>query len=166
MATCSTRLSPMARDCYSINPSFGVTSTSLPSAQLAQLRYSLGQETVPLQLEARVPIGRWDEARFSAFQKELQNHVSHISRLDISAAPSHLRRVLGGLVLPAPILEFLSLSGEEYRHRKMGEPPLVPDTLFDGSAPRLSSLELWHCNISWKSPLLRGLKHLRDSRAV
>ncbi|KAH8993957.1 hypothetical protein EDB92DRAFT_1851930 [Lactarius akahatsu] len=43
----------------------------------------------------------------------------------------------------------------------MREPAaFVPDTLFDGSAPRLSFLELWHCDISWESPLLRGLKHL------
>ncbi|KAH9058274.1 hypothetical protein EDB87DRAFT_933890 [Lactarius vividus] len=117
-------------------------------------------ETVPLQLEARIPIGHWDEARFGAFQEELQKHVSHISHLGISAAPSHLRKTLGGLASPAPTLEFLSLSGEECQNRRMREPAFVPDTLFDGSAPRLSSLELWHCNISWKSPFLRGLKHL------
>ena len=36
----------------------------------------------------------------------------------------------------------------------------IPDTLFNGSTPRLSCLELHNCNISWKSALLKGLKHL------
>ena len=36
----------------------------------------------------------------------------------------------------------------------------VPDTLFDGTAPRLSCLELHNCTISWKSPLLKGLRYL------
>ncbi|KAI9453530.1 hypothetical protein BJY52DRAFT_1418216 [Lactarius psammicola] len=114
----------------------------------------------PLHLKARVPHGLWDDARFSAFQNELHPHVSHTCHLGISAEPFHLRKILEGLVSPAPILECLSLSGEEYRNRTIGERAFVPDTLFDGSAPRLSCLELWACNISWKSPLLRGLKHL------
>ncbi|KAH9170620.1 hypothetical protein EDB89DRAFT_1276363 [Lactarius sanguifluus] len=36
----------------------------------------------------------------------------------------------------------------------------VPDTLFGGTTPNLSFLELWNCDINWKSPLLGGLKHL------
>jgi hypothetical protein len=36
----------------------------------------------------------------------------------------------------------------------------VLDTLFGGSTPRLSSLKLHKCNISWNSPLLNGLKYL------
>ncbi|KAH8987724.1 hypothetical protein EDB86DRAFT_3081903 [Lactarius hatsudake] len=135
-----------------------VDFTTVSSAGAAEILARA--EKVPLQLEARIPIGLWDEARFGAFQQELQNHVSHISHLGFSAAPSHLRKILGGLVSPAPTLEFLSLSGEKYQNLRVREPAFVPDTLFDGSAPRLSSLELWHCNISWKSPLLRGLKHL------
>ncbi|KAH9170623.1 hypothetical protein EDB89DRAFT_1276393 [Lactarius sanguifluus] len=135
-----------------------VDFTTVSSAGAAEILARA--EKVPLQLEARIPIDLWDEARFSAFQKELQNHVSHISHLGFSAAPSYLRKILGGLVSPAPTLEFLSLSGEKYQSLRVREPAFVPDNLFDGSAPRLASLELWHCNISWKSPLLRGLKHL------
>ncbi|KAH9046755.1 hypothetical protein EDB84DRAFT_1575679 [Lactarius hengduanensis] len=68
---------------------------------------------VPLYLEARVPFHLWDNSRFSVLQKELQDHVSHISHLNISAEPFHLHRILKGLVLPAPILESLSLSDEK-----------------------------------------------------
>ena len=36
----------------------------------------------------------------------------------------------------------------------------VLDTLFGGSTPRLSCLKLRNCDISWNSPLLKGLKYL------
>ncbi|SRR6266702_2702786 len=65
-------------------------------------------KTVPLQLEARIPIGHWEDVRFSAFQKELQNRVSRICHLSISAEPFHLHRTLERLVSPAPTLEYLS----------------------------------------------------------
>ena len=117
-------------------------------------------KTVPLYLEARVPIGRWDNARFSAFQKELQARADHICHLGIGAEFSHLSKTLEGLVSPAPTLECLSLSGEGYRYRATSPRVSVPDTLFDGTTPRLSCLELINCDISWKSPLLKGLKDL------
>ncbi|KAH9070737.1 hypothetical protein EDB83DRAFT_361652 [Lactarius deliciosus] len=127
---------------------------------------------VPLHLEARVPVAHWDDARFSAFKKELQNHVSHISHLGISAVPFHLHRILKGLTSPAPTLESLSLSGEG-QNSTLGGRTFIPGTLFNGSAPKLSCLELWNCDISWKSPLLGGLRHLeirapseRPSRSV
>ena len=131
-----------------------VDFTSLSSTGAAEILARA--KTAPLHLEARVLGALRDDARFSAFQKELQAHVSHIYHLSISAEPFHLHRILEALVSPAPTLEYLSLSGENFRNR---ERPFVPDTLFDGSTPRLSRLELWKCNISWKSPLLRGLKH-------
>ncbi|KAH9046758.1 hypothetical protein EDB84DRAFT_1412823 [Lactarius hengduanensis] len=119
---------------------------------------------VPLYLEAKVPCRLWDNTRFSALQKELQDHISHISHLSISAEPFRLHRMFEGLVLPAPTLELLSLSGEEYTtvsgNRTGREQVVVPDTLFDGSTPRLSCLELRHCDTSWNSPLFWGLKHL------
>ncbi|KAH9023091.1 hypothetical protein EDB85DRAFT_2093907, partial [Lactarius pseudohatsudake] len=117
---------------------------------------------VPLYLEARVPFHLWDNSRFSVLQKELQDHVSHISHLSISAEPFHLHRILKGLVLPAPILESLSLSDEKDNTgiSAIEEQVVVPDTLFDGSTPRLSWLDLRNCDISWNSPLLWGLKHL------
>ncbi|KAH8989734.1 hypothetical protein EDB92DRAFT_840740 [Lactarius akahatsu] len=119
---------------------------------------------VPLYLEARVPCHFWDNTRFSALQKELQDHVSQISHLRISAESFRLHRIFKGLVLPAPTLELLSLSGEENTtvsgNRTGRERVVVPDTLFDGSTPRLSYLELCNCDTSWNSPLLWGLKHL------
>src|SRR6266702_1281523 len=118
-------------------------------------------KTVPLHSQARIPIGHWDHARSIAFQEELQGHVSHIYHLSISAEPLRLHRTLKGLVSPAPTLEYLSLSSpDDWQNREIGVRPLVPDTLFDGSTPRLSCLARWNCDISWKSPLLRGLKHL------
>ncbi|KAH9041353.1 hypothetical protein EDB85DRAFT_1922718, partial [Lactarius pseudohatsudake] len=121
-------------------------------------------KSVPLYLEAWVPEYHWDEARFSTFQKELQPRVSHISQLAICAQPFGLERVLEGLVSPAPILEHLSLSGQKYRGGIEDQSFVpVPVTLFDGSTPRLSRLELKYCDINWKSPLFRGLKHLKIS---
>ena len=37
----------------------------------------------------------------------------------------------------------------------------IPDTLFNGTTPRLSCLELHKCTTSWKSPLLKGIRHLK-----
>ncbi|KAH9041376.1 hypothetical protein EDB85DRAFT_1476144 [Lactarius pseudohatsudake] len=115
-------------------------------------------KSVPLYLEAWVPKYHWDGARFSTFQRKLQSRVSHICQLAISARPLSLEWVLEGLVSPAPILKYLSLSGKKKNHRKQAS---VADTLFNGSTPRLSRLDLWGCDISWKSPLFRGLKHLK-----
>ncbi|KAH8993949.1 hypothetical protein EDB92DRAFT_1944230 [Lactarius akahatsu] len=117
-------------------------------------------KSVPLYLEAYIP----DDRRVSTFEKELQVHVSRICHLAIRAEPTRLQGVLKGLVSPAPTLEYLSLSGEkQWRIDGLQFVP-VPVTLFDGSTPRLSRLELRYCDISWKSPFLRGLKHLKISR--
>ena len=128
----------------------------------------------PLYLEATISsyhtqtYSRWGDAGFVALQKVLQAHVSHIYRLRISAESSdqlasHFQRILEGLISPAPTLEHLSLSFEKgYK-----KPPLrvsVPDTLFDSTTPKLSFLELSNCDISWKSPLIKGLKHLETIR--
>ncbi|KAH9080251.1 hypothetical protein EDB83DRAFT_2608532 [Lactarius deliciosus] len=117
-------------------------------------------KSVPLyfSLEAWAPKFYWDGTQFRTFQKELQSRVSHICQLAISAEPFSLERVLEGLVSPAPILEYLSLSGKKNKYRKRTS---VTDTLFNGSTPKLSRLELRACDISWKSLLFRGLKHLK-----
>ncbi|KAH9066730.1 hypothetical protein EDB87DRAFT_1587884 [Lactarius vividus] len=116
-------------------------------------------KTAPLYLEARVPTGWWDDARFSVFQKDLQAHLSHTCRLGISAEDFRFREILEGLVLPAPALEHLSLTSVGHWNREPSQ-VFIPDTLFDGAAPRLSHLELDNCDISWKSLLLRGLRYL------
>ena len=116
-------------------------------------------KTVPLHLAARIP-GHWDDGRFTAFQKELRTHTAQICHLDINAEYFHLRKILEGLVSPAPTLEYLSLSCEGYRSRVKSSRVSIPDMLFGGTTPRLSCLEIRNCEISWKSPLLKGLKYL------
>ncbi|KAH9170584.1 hypothetical protein EDB89DRAFT_1275393 [Lactarius sanguifluus] len=157
-------MSWMARGCT--QPSVHVDFTTVTPAGATEML--VRAKSVPLYLEAWFPKHEcdWDRVRFSTFQKELQPRVSHISQLAISAQRFSLEWLLEGLVSPAPILRYLSLSGKKYRKRIFGQPliPTVPVTLFDGSTPRLSRLELRHCDISWKSPLFRGLKHLKISR--
>jgi hypothetical protein len=111
----------------------------------------------PLYLEASV-IG-WNHAQSNAFIKELQSRVTNICRLEISAHTFFLRRALKRLISPAPTLESLSLSTEVYNLRTPSRAS-IPDTLFGGTTPRLSFLDLYKCNISWKSPLLKGLRSL------
>ncbi|KAN0138246.1 hypothetical protein V8E53_004135 [Lactarius tabidus] len=114
----------------------------------------------PLRLEARVTGHRREGARFSAFKKELQSHVSDICYLTIKADSVLLCRTLKRLASPAPTLERLSLFMDaNYQLRTPSQAP-IPDTLFGGTTPRLSCLELRKCNINWKSPLLKGLRHL------
>ncbi len=117
-------------------------------------------KTVPLHLEVSVPIDSWDSSRFSAFQNELQTHISHICHLGITAEYCHLQKTLEGLVSPAPTLKYLSLSSVEYQHRTIQLQVFVPDNIFNGTTPRLSCLMLRNCDISWKSLLLKGLRHL------
>jgi hypothetical protein len=129
-----------------------VDFTNLTSAgaaeTLARAKNSL------LYLEARNPIGRWDDARINAFKKELQNRVSQICHLSIDAEPFCLLSVLEGLTSPAPTLEYLSLSQPD---EPLGS---LPHAFFGGATPRLSSLKLYNLNIGWESPLLKGLRHL------
>ena len=114
----------------------------------------------PLQLSVWVTGYHRDHTRFNALQKELQSRVANICDLEISADAFFLRRTLKQLASPAPTLESLSLSAESNYQLKTPSRATIPDTLFSGTAPRLSFLELLKCKISWKSPLLKGLRHL------
>ncbi|KAF8266013.1 hypothetical protein EI94DRAFT_1830878, partial [Lactarius quietus] len=115
-------------------------------------------KTVPLYLEAGREFNDYfwmDSARCSAFERVLQARVTYICHLRITAERHSLSQTLDGLVSAAPTLEYLSLS--------QGNPGMdtsVPDTLFDGTTPRLSRLELCLCDINWSSPLLKGLQYL------
>ena len=112
-------------------------------------------KTAPLYLEARALGSRhWDDARFRAFREELQARVSGIRHLLISANHYHLPKTLESLISPAPTLERLSLTGEHQLTEA------IPETLFGGTTPRLTCLELRNCGIFWRSPLLRGLNYL------
>ena len=118
-------------------------------------------KTVPLHLEAKIPSGSWDDGRFNALRKELQDHVSSIRYLDFSAEFVQLYLTIKVLTSPAPTLEYLSLSRQDHPDGGMEMREFLFYTLFGDSTPRLSCLELSYCAISWESPLLRGLKHLR-----
>jgi hypothetical protein len=121
-------------------------------------------KNAPLILEARILYNWWDDARFIAFDKVLQSRVSHIRHLSIRAEAFALLRTLEGLTTPAPNLEYLSLYREGDFTGTVTEGPFVPDALFDGTTPRLFSLELRGCDISCNSPLLKGLRNLEIRR--
>ena len=106
-------------------------------------------------------VGReWDDAlfsRFDAFQEKLQVCVSRICHFFFSADIPQFPETLERLISPAPTLERLSLTcGGQY----FPEYAVIPETLFGGIIPRLSSLELRKYGINWTSPLLRGLRYL------
>ena len=128
------------------------TNLSLPGAAEILSR----TKTAPLYLETRIPHPRWNNPRVAALGDELQRHASHICHLGIRGPLPHLYRILERLVSPAPILEYLKLSCEQYWPKSL----LLPDTLFNGTTPRLSRLEILNGDIYWTSPLLKGLKCL------
>ena len=114
----------------------------------------------PLHLEACVGFN-WDHARYIAFDKELQAHLSHIRHLNIIAGTDYLsttslRDTL--LASPAPILEYFSLSNYNITGTLS-----ISDHVFKGITPRLSYLQLNDIDFSWKSSLLRGLRYLNIS---
>jgi hypothetical protein len=137
-----------------------VDFTTLSSAGAAEIL--VRAKSIPLYLEAHISIYRWGDVRLSTFRKQLQGHVHHIRYLKTSAEPGQFHSALEGLISSAPTLEYLSLSSRGGRRtRDIKEQLLfIPDTLFAGSTPRLSWLELRKCNISWTSPLFKGLKYL------
>ena len=109
---------------------------------------------VPLHLIARFT--GYNDYRFHSFKNVLQLRVSHICHLTICTEASYSRSILEELASPAPNLEYLSLS-----YLETGHGIRVPDTLFDRTTPRLSCLELHNFDVSWRSPLLKGLRYLK-----
>jgi hypothetical protein len=153
---CATHVCHQWREIVLNDPLFWnhVDFTNLTSAGAAEILARAKE--MPLHLEASDARHVWeDDARRGAFEKVLQSRSSRICHLRIRAENFRLHRIFDGLTSPAPILEHLSLS--------QGYPwvPIsVPDTLFNGTAPRLSRLELRNVNISWNSPFLKGLRFL------
>jgi hypothetical protein len=119
-------------------------------------------KSVPLYM-ARTSSKRCGD-RFGQFLKEVQARIPHIRHLTLGADDYKFRLGLkDDLDLPAPTLEYLSLFcqwGNKDRNT-VAELPFISDTLFSGSTPRLSCLVLRNCNISWNSPLLKGLTSLK-----
>ncbi|KAH9987712.1 hypothetical protein BJV77DRAFT_772829 [Russula vinacea] len=110
-------------------------------------------QRIPLHLE--VDANRWRTGQFDTFVEQLEAHISHIRYLSISG---HLHTSLNQVISSVPTLESLSLSHEHHRYRL---PHVNPVNLSSCIAPRLTSLELVNCDISWESPLLKGLRTLK-----
>ena len=106
---------------------------------------------VPLHFE--VEITPWNKARFNAFRTQLDAHISHTCHITISG---EFQTALEQLVSPAPALVSLNLTQPFISSRY-----IIPDFLFNGTAPNLTHLELRGCSIGWKSPLLKGLRTLK-----
>jgi hypothetical protein len=100
----------------------------------------------------------WKQGQVDAFQSKLDAHISHTRHLNIYGP---LQRVLEKLVSSAPTLESLSLS-----HKcGLSMQAIIPVNLFNYTTPSLTSLELKDCDISWKSPLFKGLQTLEIRRS-
>jgi hypothetical protein len=108
-------------------------------------------KTAPLHLEANAT--DWSEAQFYAFGMQLEANISHTRHLKFCGP---LQPILERLVSSAPTLEFLSLSHKSSLLTRL----IIPVNLFNCTAPSLTSLKLKSCDISWKSPLLKGLQTL------
>jgi hypothetical protein len=108
----------------------------------------------PLHVEA--DLTKWDLEHFEVFERQLEAHISHTRHLKFSGY--HLSNMVQRLVSPAPTLESLSFS----RNSRLYRLPcaIIPDNLFNCTAPSLTSLKLEKCDIGWKSPLLKGLRIL------
>ena len=112
-------------------------------------------KTVPLHLE--VDSYKWNMEHTDCFGKQLEAHISHTRHLRFSGRYlSTVESVVNRLVSPTSSLESLSLTISIYESSYA-----IPDNLFNCTAPSLTTLELRHCDISWKSPLLKGLRILK-----
>jgi len=109
-------------------------------------------KTAPLHFEARITF--LNDEKLDVCERELKAHVSRIRHLGLSG---RFQTVLEQLVSPAPSLESLTLLD-------INPPSFIPNTLFNGNFPKLTSLKLKCCDISWKSPLLKGLRTLQILR--
>jgi F-box associated protein len=134
--------------------------TTLTSAGVTEVLSR--SKMAPLELEANLSCVHWGGDRVDAFGKQLFSHVSHISRLTVTADFVDLQTIIEQLASPAPALDWLSLTVEDKCHLHMGIPAnaIIPHSLFDGTVPRLSRLYLDHCDISWTSPLFKSLRIL------
>ena len=107
------------------------------------------------------PTPCWGPGRMHTFRELFVAHISRIHSLIISSDPFCLLETVGRLASPAPAHESLpsSAGGESSSDRET--PPQIPLTLPNSAAPRLIRLELDYCYISWGSPLLKSLLHLK-----
>ena len=111
----------------------------------------------PLHVEAKITPR--SKARFNALRRQLEAHIFHTRHLSISG---EFQTLLERLVSPAPALVSLSLTRPSHPFSSSQlECIIIPDSLFNGTAPKLTRLELLSCSIGWKSPLFKGLQTLK-----
>ena len=132
-----------------------INFTKLTPAAVAEILARA--KMAPLHLEA--DFTKWSVAHPLFLENQLEAHISHTCHLSISG---HLQPVLGRLVSSAPTLEFLSLSHKSFIFSSAHV--VIPVNLFNRIIPRLTSLKLENCDISWKSPLLKDLRTLKILR--
>ena len=108
----------------------------------------------PLHLEAKLSCRKW--AQSDAFERLLEDRISLTRHLTISG--DFRTTTLEQLVSPAPALASLSLRNSSNSY--FSSPYNIPDSLFNGTAPKLTRLDLHGCRIRSKSPLLKGLHAL------
>lgn len=88
-------------------------------------------------------------------------HLPHTRELHISAMKLPMEKILANaMFLDAPLLESLCLSNPRFGYASDLNYTLPECGIFNG-ATRLRRLELTKCNLSWDSPLLTGLTHLK-----
>ena len=124
-----------------------INLTKLAPAAMAEILSRA--KMAPLHLEADLTNSRKDQ--IDVIERQLEAHISHTRHLCIRG---HLQTALERLVSSAPILESLSLSQFWFPQT------VIPVNLFNHTIPSLTSLKLDSCDISWKSPLLKGLQTL------
>ena len=107
----------------------------------------------PLHLEAADP-HKWTTGHFEVLERQLETHIFHTRRLTFSGR--RLPAFINRLVSPTSILEYLSLSHTPSQLAHV----IIPDNLFNCTAPSLTTLKLVRCDIGWKSSLLKGLRIL------
>jgi hypothetical protein len=108
-----------------------------------------------------IDFARWKREYIDSFQPHLEAHISHTRYLRICGGLLYGQPLLPleRLVSSAPTLESLSLLHCFGRHSSSGQ-VVLPFNLFNCTTPSLTSLELEGCDVSWKSPLLKGLQSL------
>ena len=107
---------------------------------------------LPLHLEAKMT--PWNQSRFNDFGRPLEAHISHTHHLNIF---EEIQAVLEQLVSPAPAFKFLSSTNLFHPYMQC----ITPDSLFSGTAPKLTCPETLSCNMVWKLPLFKGLQNIK-----
>ncbi|KAG1739536.1 hypothetical protein EDB19DRAFT_2039289 [Suillus lakei] len=90
------------------------------------------------------------------------SQLPRIKVLRLSSSSYDVKRVFSCLSShPAPLLQIFELS-------VTGTVNPISDTIFQGRAPQLRSVELMHCSFNWTSCIFSGLRTLvvRDARSV